>query len=508
MADIKTAAAARSSMDSVSSVSGSSIVFQENDKLQVMDCNQALLRGETRETSFRSMLQDHNLNGTLSQCLGILPTAKVSGRSIEKVSDNRLVLQLVSGLTASYRGVGKMILQSNPLPPFYQARLMLTLEESGLAKDVIMASEYATVAASNKDDDSSFVPPPMGQGKGQQQSGQKQNNQRWKNSGGRGHGGGKQNKGGYGGRPVKGGSHDQQRMIAFTSRHHDGENFEARYDHKYYQWHQMDVPKCHIAVYVGKFHKTRFVVPISYLNQPSFLDLLERFEEEFDFDHPMDGLTIPCDERIFIDLTCLLKEGSAAVCWFRVPVVEMRCSSLEVQHCCEACVCIVRSLVDGGVWFAVADVMAETSGFIEACTEEFGPEKGGMGVVLFKALSQWIFFVSRILAASFGACGHHQVSLEKEGLGLEGGSAMHEGVIVVVLGVYKEGVFDVPIFSSSGSTVSKVEKQALVFLVVINILELEVGNTLVARRAFTSIAAMARAVADASWCFIVLFDPT
>ncbi|KAE8680182.1 bHLH112 protein [Hibiscus syriacus] len=62
MADIKTAAAARSSMDSVSSVSGSSVVFQENDKLQAMDWNQALLRGEKHETSFRSMLQDHNLS--------------------------------------------------------------------------------------------------------------------------------------------------------------------------------------------------------------------------------------------------------------------------------------------------------------------------------------------------------------------------------------------------------------------------------------------------------------
>ncbi|GMJ05167.1 PERICYCLE FACTOR TYPE-A 6 [Hibiscus trionum] len=76
MADIKTAAAARSSMDSVSSVSGSSVVFQDNQKLQAMDLqmmglglssqamdwNQALLRGEKSETSFRSMLQDHNLS--------------------------------------------------------------------------------------------------------------------------------------------------------------------------------------------------------------------------------------------------------------------------------------------------------------------------------------------------------------------------------------------------------------------------------------------------------------
>ncbi|XVF00954.1 hypothetical protein REPUB_Repub04eG0046700 [Reevesia pubescens] len=69
---------------------------------------------------------------------------------------------------------------------------------------------------------------------------------------------------------------------------------------------QTDVPKGHIAVYVGKFHKTRFVVPISYLNHPCFLDLLNRAEEEFGFNHPMGGLTIPCDVDAFIDLTSRL----------------------------------------------------------------------------------------------------------------------------------------------------------------------------------------------------------
>ncbi|KAK8368911.1 hypothetical protein V6Z12_A01G075500 [Gossypium hirsutum] len=95
MVDIK---AARSPMDSVSSVSGSSVVFHDNPKLQVglgpdhhhhhhhhhhppsdlqmmglglpsqaMDWNQALLlnrRGDKSEVSFRSMLQDHNLNAS------------------------------------------------------------------------------------------------------------------------------------------------------------------------------------------------------------------------------------------------------------------------------------------------------------------------------------------------------------------------------------------------------------------------------------------------------------
>ncbi|GAU39791.1 hypothetical protein TSUD_219660 [Trifolium subterraneum] len=47
------------------------------------------------------------------------------------VSEQRLVLQLVSGLTEPYRGVATLIRQKNPLPLFLEARSMLTLEESG-----------------------------------------------------------------------------------------------------------------------------------------------------------------------------------------------------------------------------------------------------------------------------------------------------------------------------------------------------------------------------------------
>ncbi|CAL5402215.1 unnamed protein product [Camellia sinensis] len=68
----------------------------------------------------------------------------------------------------------------------------------------------------------------------------------------------------------------------------------------------IGVPKSHLAVYVGESEKKRFVIPISYLNQPSFQDLLSQAEEEFGFEHPMGGLTIPCREDIFIDLTSRL----------------------------------------------------------------------------------------------------------------------------------------------------------------------------------------------------------
>ncbi|KAJ4716695.1 Auxin-responsive protein [Melia azedarach] len=66
------------------------------------------------------------------------------------------------------------------------------------------------------------------------------------------------------------------------------------------------VPKGHLAVYVGEVQQKRFVIPISYLNHPSFADLLNQAEEEFEFNHPMGGLTIPCREDTFIDVTSKL----------------------------------------------------------------------------------------------------------------------------------------------------------------------------------------------------------
>ncbi|XP_043709368.1 auxin-responsive protein SAUR21-like [Telopea speciosissima] len=67
-----------------------------------------------------------------------------------------------------------------------------------------------------------------------------------------------------------------------------------------------DVPKGHLAVYVGEKQKKRFVVPMSYLNQPLFQDLLNQAEEEFGFEYPMGGLTIPCKEDTFVDLASRL----------------------------------------------------------------------------------------------------------------------------------------------------------------------------------------------------------
>ena len=63
------------------------------------------------------------------------------------------------------------------------------------------------------------------------------------------------------------------------------------------------VPKGYFAVYVGEDQKKRYVVPVSCLNEPAFQELLSLSEEEFGYEHPMCGLTIPCREDVFIDLT-------------------------------------------------------------------------------------------------------------------------------------------------------------------------------------------------------------
>lgn len=64
-----------------------------------------------------------------------------------------------------------------------------------------------------------------------------------------------------------------------------------------------DVPKGHFAIYVGEEERKRFVIPLSYLNHQWFRDLLGCAEEEFGFSHRMGGLTIPCTEEAFLNLS-------------------------------------------------------------------------------------------------------------------------------------------------------------------------------------------------------------
>jgi SAUR family protein len=68
----------------------------------------------------------------------------------------------------------------------------------------------------------------------------------------------------------------------------------------------MDIPKGFFAIYVGEQEKKRFVVSVSLLSQPAFQELLHQAEEEFGYNHPMGGLTIPCGEDVFTDLATRL----------------------------------------------------------------------------------------------------------------------------------------------------------------------------------------------------------
>ncbi|GER50301.1 SAUR-like auxin-responsive protein family [Striga asiatica] len=90
-------------------------------------------------------------------------------------------------------------------------------------------------------------------------------------------------------------SYPKKHVTNFRFRHHRIQSTLARNQ-------QSDVPKGHLAVYVGEFHN-RHVIPISYLKHPAFQDLLRQAEQEFGFDHPMGGLTFPCKEEAFVNLT-------------------------------------------------------------------------------------------------------------------------------------------------------------------------------------------------------------
>ncbi|KAL4569731.1 hypothetical protein LXL04_025373 [Taraxacum kok-saghyz] len=65
----------------------------------------------------------------------------------------------------------------------------------------------------------------------------------------------------------------------------------------------IDVPKGCLTVYVGEGKPKRFIVPLTYLKHPSFQTLLKLSEEEFGYDHPIGGLTLPCKEETFIEVT-------------------------------------------------------------------------------------------------------------------------------------------------------------------------------------------------------------
>lgn len=71
-----------------------------------------------------------------------------------------------------------------------------------------------------------------------------------------------------------------------------------------------DIPKGFLAFYVGdESRMKRFVIPVAYLNQPSFQDFLSRAEEEYDSIIQW-GLSqfpgLPWSQDAFIDIVSCL----------------------------------------------------------------------------------------------------------------------------------------------------------------------------------------------------------
>ncbi|XP_074315134.1 uncharacterized protein LOC141651316 [Silene latifolia] len=101
------------------------------------------------------------------------------------VTNSRLVLQLVSGLTEAYQNVGSIIRQRDPLPQFYQARSMLTLEEASFAKQAATGSAAMYVKGSADSDGGSSSSPNSGSNTGKGNRGNGNNKKKGKGSKGK-----------------------------------------------------------------------------------------------------------------------------------------------------------------------------------------------------------------------------------------------------------------------------------------------------------------------------------
>ncbi|KAK9675820.1 hypothetical protein RND81_11G033700 [Saponaria officinalis] len=119
------------------------------------------------------------------------------------VSNDRLVLQLVSGLSDGYDGVATLIQQSDPLPPFYKVRLMLLLEETCKLK---VAANSTALITTHSDSDTNNgagrTSSPQDYNNSRNHSGRGRGNNRHRGGGNRGRnygGGGRGNNGGSGG---------------------------------------------------------------------------------------------------------------------------------------------------------------------------------------------------------------------------------------------------------------------------------------------------------------------
>ncbi|KAI3892829.1 hypothetical protein MKW92_036906 [Papaver armeniacum] len=71
-------------------------------------------------------------------------------------------------------------------------------------------------------------------------------------------------------------------------------------------YHHPPVPRGCVAVLVGQKQK-RFVIPITYLNHPKFMNLLKEAEEVYGFRHK-GNITLPCDVDKFVIVRGLIEQ--------------------------------------------------------------------------------------------------------------------------------------------------------------------------------------------------------
>ncbi|KAL6580210.1 hypothetical protein OROMI_008234 [Orobanche minor] len=102
-------------------------------------------RAVTLEQQFSNIHMD-NYPNVSAYCQALKMIADQLANVGSKVPETRLVLQLVTHLSEGYDSVATIIQQSDPLPSFYKARSMLTMEEARKAK-VAATSDSALVAS-------------------------------------------------------------------------------------------------------------------------------------------------------------------------------------------------------------------------------------------------------------------------------------------------------------------------------------------------------------------------
>ncbi|KAL0011860.1 hypothetical protein SO802_006968 [Lithocarpus litseifolius] len=94
----------------------------------------------------------------------------------------------------------------------------------------------------------------------------------------------------------------------------------------------IDVPKGYIVVYVKESEMRRFVIPISFLNQPSFLELLSKAEEEFGTTEGKIPFMSSGISSALYHASDVLMVCSIFYCSIEDEVVRFKETSNEIQH--------------------------------------------------------------------------------------------------------------------------------------------------------------------------------